>query len=88
MGSGITAEEASKIGLPRRDFIPLTLEEKIVSYADKLVVGDHEMDFDEAFEKFAIDLGATHPAVPRFRKLHNEILVMLGDLSDGDINIT
>jgi uncharacterized protein len=33
---GISKREAEKMGLPARDFIPETLEEKIVSYADKL----------------------------------------------------
>lgn len=32
---GISAAEAARLGLPKRDFIPLTLEEKIVCYADK-----------------------------------------------------
>ena len=88
IGSGITADEASKLGLPRKDFIPISLEEKIVSYADKLISGDHEMEFSEALEKFAIDLGASHPAVPRLKQLHNEIQVMLGDLPDGNLNTT
>ena len=87
-GSGITAEEASQLGLPKRDYIPQTLEEKIVSYTDKLVTRDREMRFSEAFEKFSIDLGAKHPAVSRLRKLHNEIHTMLGDLPDANINTT
>lgn len=88
IGSGITAEEASELGLPRRDFIPQTLEEKIVSYADKLIDRDHEIDFNEAFEKFILDLGLSHPAVPRLKKLHSEIAALLGDLPDDAINIT
>ena len=87
-GSGITAEEAVKLGLPKKDYIPQTIEEKIVSYTDKLVTRDREMSFSEAFEKFSIDLGAKHPAVSRLKKLHNEIYTMLGDLADVDVNIT
>jgi uncharacterized protein (TIGR00295 family) len=35
---GFTAVEAEKLGLPKRDFIPQTCEEKIVCVADKLRV--------------------------------------------------
>lgn len=35
---GFTAVEAEKLGLPKRDFIPQTWEEKIVCVADKLRV--------------------------------------------------
>lgn len=33
---GISREEAERMGMPARDFIPQTLEEKVVCYADKL----------------------------------------------------
>lgn len=33
---GISREEAERMGLPAKDFIPETIEEKIVCYADKL----------------------------------------------------
>jgi len=46
--SGLTAEEARKLGLPPKDYMPETLEEKIVSFADNLVFGDRT----ESFEKF------------------------------------
>jgi uncharacterized protein len=88
IGSGITAEEASKLGLPKRDFIPITLEEKIVSYADKLIDKDQKVDFKEAYEKFASELGLDHPAVPRLKELHKEITTLLGDLPNDTANIT
>lgn len=37
IGSGITAEEAIDLGLPPRNYIPETLEEKIVAHADNLI---------------------------------------------------
>jgi uncharacterized protein len=79
VGSGIPAEEAVKIGLPKRDFIPETLEEKIVSYADKLIEGKHRVPFDEALDKFAKDLGADHPAIDRLRRLHMELVRLIGE---------
>ncbi len=77
IGSGIPSEEAVKLGLPNRDFIPQTLEEKIVSYADKLISGNREMSFKEAFRRFSEDLGKSHPAIKRFKKIHLELMQML-----------
>ena len=79
IGSGITSEEAKQLGLPEKSFLPVTLEEKIVSYADKLVSGNHEMPFDEALERFTMDLGAAHPAVFRLKQMHNEFVSIIGD---------
>lgn len=76
-GSGIPSEEAVKLGLPNRDFIPQTLEEKIVSYSDKLIDGDGEMSFKEAFSRFSEDLGKSHPAIKRFKKIHFELMRIL-----------
>jgi len=73
VGAGLTAEEAAGFGLPRRDFVPITLEEKIVCYADKLVAGGRVIGFNEAFEKFVEDIGVGSPAVGRLRELHEEI---------------
>jgi len=79
VGSGIPAEEAVKLGLPKRDFIPETLEEKIVSYADKLIEGKRRISFDEALDRFAKDLGVNHPAVGRLRRLHEELVRLIGE---------
>ncbi len=76
-GSGISSEEAVKLGLPNRDFIPQTLEEKIVSYSDKLIDGDEEMSFKEAFSRFSEDLGKSHPAIKRFKTIHFELMRIL-----------
>jgi uncharacterized protein len=37
IGGGITAEGAKKLGLPDGDYVPKTIEEKIVSYCDNMV---------------------------------------------------
>jgi uncharacterized protein len=73
VGSGIPAEEAVKLGLPKRDFIPETLEEKIVSYADKLIEGKRRKSFDVTLDRFAKELGSTHPAIARLRRLHDDL---------------
>jgi len=37
LGAGIPKEEAKKLGLPAKNYIPQTLEEKIVCHADNLI---------------------------------------------------
>jgi len=72
MGAGITADEAVKLGLPNMSLVPETLEEKIVSYADKRVEGRHYVEIEETIQKFADELGPQHPAIQRLRALHGE----------------
>lgn len=73
IGSGITADEAVKLGLPNKDFIPTTLEEKIVSYADKLIEGNRVMGFDEALTKFSASVRSSQSAITRLKSLNLEI---------------
>ena len=39
IGAGIPKEEAPGLGLPENDYLPVTIEEKIVSHADNLTFG-------------------------------------------------
>lgn len=73
IGAGITAAEAVRLGLPCKNYVPLTPEEKIVSYADNLISGTREMPFDEALERFKRILGPDHEGVELFIKQHHEI---------------
>lgn len=73
IGAGITAREAERLGLPKKDYLPLTPEEKIVSYADNLISGVREMPFPEALDRFKRILGADHEGVELFIKQHHEI---------------
>ncbi len=73
VGAGITASEAVRLGLPRKDYVPVSREEKIVSYADNLVSGVREMPFQEALDRFKRILGPDHEGVELFRKQHHEI---------------
>jgi uncharacterized protein len=73
IGAGITASEAERLGLPRKDYLPLTAEEKIVSYADNMISGVREMRFYEALDRFKEILGPDHEGVELFRKQHHEI---------------
>lgn len=73
LGSGIPAEEAKELGLPARDFLPKTIEEKVVTYADKLVDKNRRGTYKQAVEWFKSKLGPQHPALDRFKRLHSEI---------------
>jgi len=72
VGAGITAEEAIKMGLPQRDFLPDTMEEKILSYADKFV--ESELVFgsengEETVIRNDIMYDSIEPTLYRFRKI-------------------
>ncbi len=54
VGAGIAPDEAERLGLPSQDYIPRTLEERIVCFADKMVDLDKVRPFDEEVHRFAI----------------------------------
>ena len=73
IGAGISPAEAGRLGLPKKDYLPQTAEEKIVSYADNLTSGVREMQFYEALDRFRDILGPEHEGVELFIKQHYEI---------------
>ena len=74
IGAGIPKEEAMQLGLPPKDYIPLTLEEKIVAHADNLTHWDKEVDLDFVIKKWKERLGENHPSINRIIELHQEIV--------------
>ena len=79
-GGGIPSEEARQLGLPVRDYLPQTLEEKIVCYADKRVEGTRTVSVEQTIKVYAASLGEKHPAIERIRQLHHEISTLIGNL--------
>jgi uncharacterized protein len=77
IGAGIPEEEARKIGLPDGKYIPFTLEEKIVAYADKLIAGRCEVNIKVTMKDFASKLGEDHPSIQRLWDLHLEMVNLL-----------
>lgn len=73
IGAGIPKEEAEMLGLPPKDYIPLSLEEKIVAHADNLIHWSSEVNIDFVIKKWEKRLGKEHPSIPRLIKLHKEI---------------
>jgi uncharacterized protein len=77
VGGGITAQEAKKLGWPKDIYIPQTLEEKIVSYADKFIEGSRRVPIERTIQKFSRQLPPS--AVARIRRLHEEMSALIGD---------
>ncbi|SMD30412.1 tRNA (cytidine(56)-2'-O)-methyltransferase [Picrophilus oshimae] len=80
-GAGITSEEAQKLGLPVKDYVPETIEEKIVAHADNLVSMDRIINLKQLMDKY--ENKNLHDAALRIKKLHEELSKMCGrDLDD------
>jgi uncharacterized protein len=77
VGGGITVKEARKLGWPKDIYLPLTLEEKIVSYADKLIEGSRRVPIETTIEELSKELPPA--AIQRLWKLHEELLILVGD---------
>jgi uncharacterized protein len=78
LGAGIPANEAKELGLPARNFMPRSLEEKVIAYADKLTMGGRTTSFADAIRFFKSELGIEHPAIQRLERLHAEIQELMG----------
>jgi uncharacterized protein len=79
VGGGISKEEAEILGLPAKDYFPQTLEEKIVSYADKRVERLSTIPIEQALKPYVASLGENHLAINKIKKLHEEIVAIVGD---------
>ncbi len=72
IGAGIPKAEAEGLGLPARDFIPLTLEEKIVAHADNLISGSERVPLERTLAHLASS-GMPDTVIERLRSLHKEL---------------
>ena len=79
-GGGIPKEEAKALGWPAKDYVPKTLEEKIVCYADKRVEGLRIVPIEKAVQAYTADLGKRHPTIERIWALHREITALTGEI--------
>lgn len=77
VGGGITQREAKTLGWPKDIYIPQTLEEKIVAYADKLIEGSKRVPIEKTIEKLSKELPPS--AIARIRRLHQEMSTIIGD---------
>ncbi len=75
IGAGIPEDEAVALGLPAKDYMPLTLEEKIVAHADNLVSGARVGSFDDLVSGLK-DKKLDDKIIRRIIELNNEICAM------------
>lgn len=80
IGAGLPADEAEKLGLPPRDFIPITLEEKIVCHADNLVDNYSKQNIEDEIDKALTN--SFNGYANRLIALHKE----LSDICGIDVN--
>lgn len=74
-GAGIDENEAIKLGLPKKDYSPQTIEEKIVAHADNLV-GNGYRSVKEVAKSWRKKIGER--AVKKLLKLHEELSEFAG----------
>lgn len=75
IGAGIPKGEALILNLPPRDYLPVTLEEKIVAHADNLISGVKEVPLNFVIQKWSKKMGINHPSLDRIIKLHEELMI-------------
>lgn len=73
IGAGITPDEAKALCLPDRNYIPETIEEKIVAHSDNLVHGVTKVDLDFVIEKWN-NKNMKQESIDMLIKLHEELL--------------
>lgn len=75
-GAGLDEEDVKEMGLPKGDYMPKTLEEKIVAHADNLVSDNRVVTHDHSVSKL-ISKGAFRGA-DRVEYLHMELSDLYG----------
>lgn len=79
IGAGITEEEASKLGLFKKSYVPETLEEKIVAHADNLISGTKEVDVDYVIKKWQSRIDEPDDNIKRLIELDKELIQAFED---------
>ena len=80
LGAGLPAKEAKKLGLTNKDYIPKTLEEKIVCHSDNLVDNHRKQKIEKEVERAL--LNGFNEYARRLVALHKE----LSDICGIDVN--
>ena len=73
---GLDKEDAKAVGLPERDFLPNSIEEKIICLADKHMAGTREVSIEQRFKRWFLKYGKTKiliKAKKRIENIQNEI---------------
>ncbi|MFO8077314.1 MAG: HDIG domain-containing protein [Thermoplasmatota archaeon] len=76
IGAGLSAVNAKALGLPARDFIPQTVEEKIVCHADNLIDDCSRQNIEVEVERALRENKKTYAL--QLVRLHKEISELIG----------
>mgnify|MGYP003178362318 FL=1 len=79
IGAGITEEESVKLGLPKKSYIPQTIEEKIVAHADNLLSGTKDVDIDFDIAKWKRKIDKPEENIKLLIELDNELIKAFED---------
>jgi len=73
VGGGISKEESVNLGMPPKDYLPVSLEEKIVCLADKYVEDNVISPIEKTLSKLEQQLGKENIANKRILEIKREI---------------
>lgn len=77
VGGGITSSEAEELGWPKDVYVPISIEERIVSYADKLIVDSKQAPIEVTINKLIRE--NKKEAADRVRKIYDDIQNLIGE---------
>lgn len=77
IGGGITEGEARRLGLPVKNYVPASMEERIVAYADKLIEGSVRLPVEVAVERLRRDKNVPEASAERLKQWHLELSACL-----------
>ena len=80
IGAGLTAEDALEFGFPPGQYLPETLEEKIVAHADNLIGNPSSPDARRTVKEAIVDFRGKGllDAAERIMSMHNELSLQCG----------
>lgn len=79
IGAGITKSEAKKHGLPSKEYVPQTLEEKIIANADNLIAGTRSVPIQDTVKKLREE-GLSQEVIEGVLSLYSEIEALASSL--------
>ena len=68
---GLDKEDATTVGLDFKDYLPQTIEEKIICLADKYMAGTKEVTIEERFQKWFSKFGKTKILIKAKKRIEN-----------------
>ena len=72
IGGGISKQEAKDLGLPDDDYIPVSIEEKIVAHCDNIMRGTERITLDECIFRMQ-SRNMSKESIDRVRALADEV---------------